>query len=123
MPEEKKEKELNPLVDENGNFIGKIYPVTWARPREEESEPESVPENFTACNRFRNGAALRHLPARIELFCTGGVPSVLFAATSRRARQLGQQHRRGRPGRESTSLSRPHFLHINPQNGREAACI
>ena len=43
MPEEKKEKELNPLVDENGNFIGKIYPVTWARPREEESKPEPIP--------------------------------------------------------------------------------
>lgn len=43
MPEEKQEKETNPLVDENGNFIGQIYPVTWSRPREEEPKPEPIP--------------------------------------------------------------------------------
>ena len=43
MPEEKKGRETNPLVDENGNFVGKIYPVTWSRPREEAPKPEPIP--------------------------------------------------------------------------------
>ena len=43
MPEEKKGREDNPLVDADGNFIGKLYPVTWSRPREEESKPEPIP--------------------------------------------------------------------------------
>lgn len=43
MPEEKKGREDNPLVDEDGNFIGKLYPVTWSRSREEEPKPEPIP--------------------------------------------------------------------------------